>query len=301
MSLFARFATWWSDTSRAAAPHEDTCGSDPPGLDIDAAGWIHGDNVIHMPSARGRGMLPAGGPTCVVRHGTATAWGTAGAIARSWRSSVENHSAHVTIDVITKAEQAAEVARWRKLGWHAEADQLAALPVGAAVLYQHRSLLAVAWHAAGSIEVTVAGKKEQITTSGTVNGQGLNQVALGIEMTCVGQLAQKKDAQWRGWAEGKGVGYGPAVPEDQVETVAGKTYHRYPSAALALERQLDEALLVAYPQLRGEVTITPSAYSVREVGARSVTRPAMAVGHVDVDPTRKEDPYPTGASRGRPA
>lgn len=297
MSLFARFATWWSEQAGRAVPHEDTRGEEPPGLVIDAAGWIHGDGVIHMPSARGRGMLPAEGPTCVVRHGTATAWGTAATIARSWRATIENHSAHVTIDVVTKAEQAAEVARWRKLGWHAEAAQLAALPVGAAVLYQHRSLLAVAWHAAGSTEV--AGKS--VTTSGTVGGWGLNQISLGIEMTCVGQLARKLDTKWRGWAEHKGVGYGPAAPDDQVELVAGRAYHRYPEPALAMERELDRALLLRFPRLSGDVVVTPSAYSIKEVQARPVTRPAMAVGHIDVDPKRKADPYPTGVQRGRPA
>lgn len=299
MSIFAPFFSWWAGRASTLLPQEDSRGDESPDLEIDAAGWIHGDGVIHMPSARGRPKYKTVGglPICVVRHGTATAWGTGGAIARSWRASIDNHSAHVTIDVITQAEQAAEVARWRKLGWHAEAAQLAALPVGSAVLYQHRSLITTAWHAAGSIG---KGEDKQVT-SGTVAGLGFNDCAIGVEMTCVGQVARKKDARWRGWAEGEGVGYGPAVPDDQVETIAGRTYHRYPEAALAKERQLDEAMLVAYPQLRGEVPITPSAYSVRELGARPTVRPAMAVGHVDVDPTRKADPYPTGAARGRPA
>lgn len=298
MSVLSKFFTWWRDTAAIAhLEHEDSRGDEPDILTIDAAGWIYGPGVIHMPSARGRGALtsPGGEPLAVVRHGTATAWGTAGGIARTWRDTYDTHSAHVTLDVVDEKARDAEVARWRKLGWHAEAAQLAALAPGDAVLYQHRSLLAVAWHAAGSVEI--AGKK--VVTSGTINGLGLNACAIGVEATCVGQVARGAGGHYRGWASGKGVGHGPAVPDDQVEIIAGRAYHRYPPAALELERQLDAALLARFPRLAAEVVVTPSAYSVREVKARPVTRPALAVGHIDVDPTRKSDPYPTGLQRGR--
>lgn len=286
MNPFARFASWWRDRS---APIEDSRGEEPAGVTIDAQGWIHGPGVIHMPSARGRGILY---PRCVVRHGTATPWGTGAAIARSWRETYATHSAHVTIDVVT--ERTAEVKRWRDRGWNAEADQLAALAVGAGVIYQHRSLLDVAWHAAGSIG---EGDAKEVT-SGTVGGVGLNYVSIGIEMTCVGQVAKRLDSRWRGWLAGRGVGYGPIVPDEQVEASGGRNWHRYSPAALELEKQLDAALLARFPGLAGEVTITPSPYSVRRLGVGPLIRSAMQVGHVDVDPTRKTDPYPTGAQRG---
>jgi hypothetical protein len=301
VSLFGSFASWWSERTRPQSPAEDMRGDEVPEFVIDAAGWIHGPGVIHMPSARGRAKYKTMGglPSCVVRHGTATAWGTASAIARSWRATLENHSAHVTIDVVTKDEQAAEATRWRKLEWHTEAAQLAAMAPGGAVIYQHRSLLTTAWHAAGSVG---EGENKQVT-SGTVAGLGLNDCAIGIEATCVGQVARKLDSQWRGWKSGAGVGYGPAVPADQVQTLGGKSWHTYHPAVLEVERELDVLLLARFPSLAGEVTITPSPYTVRafkgELRAQPATRPAMAIGHIDVDPTRKADPYPTGAARGR--
>lgn len=297
MISLLKFFSWWN--ANAALAHlddEDLQVEDEgaQGLTIDAAGWIHGPGVIHMPSARGRGALssPGGEPLCAARHATATVWGTAGAIARNWRKFVEKHSAHVTIGVIVKRAQDAEVRLWRKLGWHAESAQLAALVPGDAVLYQHRSLITVAWHAAGSTDGEV--------TSGTVNGLGLNYCSIGIEMECAGQVERDGAGAFRGWAREGGVGHGPEVPEDQVEIVGRRLWHRYPPAALALERRLDAALLARFPQLAGEVTVVPSAYSVRELKAKPVTRPAMQVGHVDIDPKRKSDPYPNGAGRGAP-
>ncbi|MGL4445715.1 MAG: hypothetical protein ACRCU1_18975 [Alsobacter sp.] len=303
MSLFGSFASWWSESSRPQP--EDHRGPEPhvappPGLAIDADGWLVGDAVIRMPSARGghSPKLSAGEPVCAVRHATATAWGTAGAIARSWRATVENHSAHVTIDVIVAAARDAEVARWRwrRLGWHAEADQLAAMAPGAAVIYQHRSLLTTSWHAYGALDDAA-----KTRTSGTINGEHLNAISIGIEATCVGQVARKLDGQWRGWRSGQGVGYGPAVPADQVQTIGGRSWHRY-HPVLALEIELDAVLLARFPSLTGEVTITPSPYTARalkgELRALPVTRPAMQVGHIDVDPMRKADPYPTGSRRG---
>lgn len=294
MSVFARFATWWAD--RSLPPAEDHRGPEPEALFIDADGWLHGPGVIRMPSARGgaSATLAAGAPVCVVRHGTATAWGTGATIARSWRATYDTHSAHVTLDVIVAAARDAEVRRWRALGWRAEADQLAALAPGAAVLYQHRSLLTTSWHAAGSVEID--GK--DVVTSGTINGSGLNAISIGIEMTCVGQVARKLDRRWRGWLHGRGVGFGPAVPDDQVQVIDGRAWHTYHPAALELERQLDAVLLTRFPALAGEVTITPSPYSVRRLGTKPTLQDAMQVFHCHVDPTRKSDPYPTGDERG---
>jgi len=299
--LFGSVSRWWTD--RVIAPVDDHRGpdADPPDplqLVLGADGWLAGASVIRMPSARGgtSPKLAAGEPVCVVRHGTATAWGTGGAIARSWRAELDNHSAHLTIDVVVEAARAAEVIRWRKLGWHQEAQQLAAMAPGTAVIYQHRSLFTTSWHAYGAI----GGQR----TSGTVDGQHFNSISIGIEATCVGQVARKLDEQWRGWREGDGVGYGPAVPADQVRTIGGRSWHTYHPAVLELERELDVLLLARFPTLAGNVTITPSSYTSRvlqgEFRAGSIVRPTLAVGHIDVDPRRKADPYPTGDSRGRP-
>jgi hypothetical protein len=301
MSLFASISRWWVD--RSAAPAEDHRGPDadppdPPHLVLGADGWLAGAAVIRMPSARGgtSPKLAAGAPVCVVRHGTATAWGTGGAIARSWRSTVDNHSAHLTIDVVVEAARDAEVARWRRLGWHAEATQLAAMAPGVAVIYQHRSLYATSWHAYGS----TGGQR----TSGTIAGAHFNSMSLGIEATCVGQVARKLDPQWRGWREDDGVGYGQVVTAGQVRTIGGRTWHTYHDAVLDAERKLDVLLLARFPSLAGNVTITPSPYTARvlagEFRAGPIVRPALAVGHIDVDPRRKSDPYPTGESRGLP-
>lgn len=302
MSLFASISSWWA--ARVVAPVEDHRGPDadppdPPGLVLGADGWLAGAAVIRMPSARGgtSPKLAAGEPVCVVRHGTATAWGTGGAIARSWRAEVDNHSAHVTIDAVVEDARDTEVRRWRKLGWIAEAQQLAALAPGTAVVYQHRSLYTTSWHAYGKL-------RDGTRTSGTINGEHFNPISLGIEATCVGQVARKLDSQWRGWAESDGVGYGPAVPADQVRTIGGRTWHTYHPAVLELERELDVLLLARFPTLAGNVTIAPSPYTVRalagELRASPIIRPAMAVGHIDVDRRRKADPYPTGDNRGRP-
>lgn len=297
MNLFEKLSSWWSER---AAPRvaEDLRGPfreppSPPRLSIANDGWIEGDAVIRMPSRRGGAspLLSAGTPVCVVRHGTATAWGTGGAIARSWRATSEPHSAHLTIDVITEAARDAEVARWRKLGWPGSAEQLAAMVPGTAVIYQHRSLLTTSWHAYGSTD----GQR----TSGTIDGQHLNTISIGIEATCVGQVARKLDGEWRGWKSGKGVGFGPAVPADQVQTIGTRSWHVYHPSVLALEADLDSVLLARFPSLAGDVTITPSPYTAAKIGAKPAMRPAMAVGHIDVDPTRKSDPYPTGDRRGR--
>ena len=114
----------------------------------------------------------------------------------------------------------------------------------------------------------------------------------------MGQVARGAGGRYRGWASGLGVGHGAAVPDDQVQSVEGRTWHTYPLAALELERRLDAAFLERWPSLAGDVVVTPSDYSARRLGVAPVTRPALAVGHVDVDPTRKADPYPTGRSRG---
>jgi hypothetical protein len=254
-----------------------------------------------MPSRRGGSAptLEAGKPKGVVRHGTATAWGTGAAIARSWRDAFEEHSAHVTCDVIVPTLRDAEVKRWRDLGWTKEAAQLAELAPGAGVIYQHRSFLQGAWHAAGK---TSAGE----ITSATIEGMGFNASCIGVEMTCVGQVARKLDDQWRGWRANdgdnvadEGVGYGPAVPADQVEVIGRKAWHRYHPAALEIERMMDAALIERFPSLAGAALIKPSTYTAKKLGHVSVTPILrMAIGHVDVDPTRKEDPYPTGAGRG---
>lgn len=286
MTIFARFASWLRSFA--------------PAMTIDAGGWLVGPGVIRMPSRRGPAagkapLLEAGTPKGVVRHGTATAWGTAAAIARSWRAEVETHSAHVTCDVIVEPARSAEVKRWRALGWAKEADQLAALAVGAGVIYQHRSFLSGSWHA-GSV------------SSGTIEGHGPNDATFGIEATCVGQVAKKLDDQWRGWraddgddVKDEGVGYGPAVPADQVETIGGKTYHRYHPAALEIERLMDAALLARFPSLAGHTRIKPSSVTRQRkldgINTESVLR--MAIGHEHFDPSRKTDPYPTGARRGR--
>lgn len=298
MSIFTPFLSWWAGRASTLPPQEDSRGDDPAELEIDAAGWIHGDGVIHMPSARGRAKYKTVGglPSCVVRHATATAWGTGGAIAREWRRVVEPHSAHVTIDVVLEPSRTAEVKRWKALGWAKEAEQLAALPVGAAVIYQHRSFLEGAWHAYGALADAT-----RTRTSGTIDGRHLNDISIGIEATCVGQVARKLDDRWRGWASGRGVGYGPAVTQEEVIVDERRSWHTYHPAVLAIETHLDALLLARFPSLAGEVTITPSPYAAAKVGAKPVTRPAMAVGHCDVDPTRKSDPYPTGARRGRPA
>ena len=282
----------WIDSWRSSPQVPEDLSGDTARIEIGHDGWLSPHPaVIRMPSQRGRGSILRGRdgiePLCVVRHGTATPWGTGAAIARSWRATVQPHSAHVTIDVVTEPSRTAEVARWRLAGWQAEAEQLEALPVGAAVLYQHRSLLEQAWHAYGS----TGGRR----TSGTIEGHGLNVCSLGLEATCVGQVARRLDGRWRGWARGQGVGYGPAVPADQVQTIGIRTWHTYHPAVLDLERQLDAALLVRWPALAGDVTIDPAP----DTGGVPVTVPAMAVGHSDVDPSRKADPYPTGASRGR--
>jgi hypothetical protein len=290
MSLLRRLLPWWPP---AAPPAEDLRGPDDGAISLDDDGWLVGDGVIRMPSARGgtSSVMSQRRPLGVVRHGTATAWGTAGAIARSWRAEVKTHSAHLTFDVVLTAARDAEVKRWRALGWHAEAAQLAALPEGAPVLYQHRSLFTSAWHAYGA---TPAGDR----TSATIEGRHFNAATLGIEMTSVGRVAKRMDKQWRGWALGKGVGYGPAVPDDQVVTVDGKSWHRYPPAALESERGLDRLLRQRFPSLEGDALITPSEYTAKRIGAQPVLVPRVAIGHKVVDPTRKEDPYLTGEGRG---
>lgn len=271
-------------------------GSFKTAMTIDAGGWLIGPGVIRMPSRRGGTslLLSTQRPLGVVRHGTATAWGTGAAIARSWRAELHAHSAHVTCDVIVEPARSAEVKRWRALGWGKEADQLAALPVGAGVIYQHRSFLSGAWHAGSA-------------SSGTIEGYRPNDATIGIEATCVGQVARKLDDQWRGWrgddgdeVKDEGVGYGPAVPAEQVETIGGKTYHRYHPAALELERLLDAALLARFPSLAGHTRIKPSAVTKQRkldvINAEPVLR--MAIGHDHFDPSRKTDPYRTGARRG---
>lgn len=291
MSLLRRLLPWWPP---AAPPADDLRGPEDVAVNLDGAGWLIGDGVIRMPSLRGgvSRMLAARVPAGVVRHGTATVWGTGAAIARSWRAKVEAHSAHLTIDVVLDPARTAEVKRWRAAGWHAEASQLEARPAGSVVIYQHRALTTTAWHAYGR-------NADGVRTSGTIDGgEHFNAATLGIEMTSVGRVAKRLDKQWRGWAAGKGVGYGPAVPDDQVVTVDGKSWHRYHPAALEAEREMDRLLRQRFPSLAGDALITPSEYAVGDIGAQPVLVPRMAISHKVVDPTRKDDPYLTGEGRG---
>lgn len=89
-----------------------------------------------------------------------------------------------------------------------------------------------------------------------------------------------------------------------MRTIGGRTWHTYHPAVLELERELDVLLLSRFPSLAGNVTITPSPYTSRvlrgEFRAGPIVRPAMAVWHLDPDPCRKADAYPTGEDRGRP-
>lgn len=203
----------------------------PPPYAIDKEGWLTGTKVVRVPSPRHDGIMTARSgpsqPRGICVHWTATIGGTGKNIAKSW-------------------------SKRPAPGQHVGSAQLIIERDG--TVYVTMPFHYRAWH---------AGSK---TASATRLGYRANASLVGIEIVAVGRVAQKKDKQWRGWAEKLGVGYGPVVPDAETFEWKGKRYHAFTKEQVAAVTEITKLLQSHY------------AMDVNEV-----------YDHNEIDPTRKED------------
>lgn len=225
-----------SDPDESARPEEPVEIRRGRVLAIDREGWVTGDGVVRVPTARHSGIMKSKEPLGIVWHWTATGGGTGKTIANAWKKkpAAGQHvgSAHLVI----------------------ERD---------GTIYSLAPLHYSCWHAIGG---PVAGKYR------------VNQCMVGVEMVAVGRVAKKKDDKYRGWAAEKGVGYGPAVPEEEVTQWGSKYYHYFSPEQIKTMEQLTALITSKYNMEPGLAT----------------------TDHKLWDPRRKEDCGPIWEGRLKP-
>lgn len=119
-------------------------------------------------------------------------------------------------------------------------------------IYQSVSLLDGSWHCA----------------AGEIDGVRPNKCSVGIEIECVGRVKDFGEKGFRrGWPYDK---RGPAVSEAEVFKFGKSEYHTFTDDQLKRVQELLELLARKY----------------------NITNKNLQWGHLDLDPTRKEDPGP---------
>ena len=243
-------------------------------LKIDADGWLVGEKVVHIPTTRGGYIWRMkdkrlGG---ILWHWTATAWGTALAMARRI-STGTGSSVHCWI----------------------EHD---------GTIYQSAPFTKGTGHAGGATAMRCKDVDDRIViVNQAASPYSINSFALGIEIVNVGEvrLVVKEDSLWvkatpgdpravyMGWPYGKidaktgKSKKGPIVDEKYVQKARDpngvwRYYHDYTQAQVDAAERLCRACRAAY----------------------ALTDEAMSFGHVDVDPTRKADPGPLWSEKYLP-
>lgn len=252
-----------------------------PDLLVDAEGRLQGRDVHHdtSPKWSKAPLLASTGPVLLVSHGTATP-----------RLDSKGRP-------ISEALLAAIRARGgREASWHVLVDHRGEI-------WQSIPFTCGAWHAGSDSAARVLVGARAVAA---------NQCSIGVEYVNAGEVRmvdaawnttrqQFEAAQpaWRAWpfagqkasdSAPRGRGAGPLVPEAELVLVGSRRWHAYTAAQFAARRRIHDALLLRWPALAREVTL------VHPEGRR-VTVAALECGHVDIDPRRKADPYPTFVTR----
>lgn len=241
-----------------------------PPISVDEHGVLSGDKVVQVPSKR-RSPLLTPAPVMVVWHWTATARGTGLTCAKrsapAARGKSEQHSAHLWV----------------------EAD---------GTVYQSVPCLHGSWHAGGpsSARFRELGR-EWVVDASRSSKTGANALSVGVELVNVGEVRLVKPGATRssawvparpgdrgavfmGWPYGRidgdgKVAKGSVVPDSDVAEAVDRsgrrrTYHAFTPEQVAAAARIVRALSSAY----------------------GISRSAFCWGHVDVDPSRKQDPGP---------
>lgn len=247
---------------------EGTIPAPAPGLaplEIGPDGWATGELVVRVPTKR-RGYRwrgPGGRPMGALWHWTATAHGTALAMAKRCAEPAK------------PGERAAWVHFW------IEHD---------GTIYQSGPLTAGAPHAGAPSSARLAVVDGELRkVSRKESSLSANHFLFGTEVVCVGEVRPVKkspsgwvaakrgdpDAVMMGWPFGKGGQRGPIVPAAEVEEAVDREGVRR-LYQLFTKRQLEAIERLA------------RAFRARFGWSDA----ALSWGHVDVDPTRKTDPGP---------
>jgi len=254
---------------RHVEPDDELC--------VDGAGWLQGPGVRYdaSPKSSRAPILESTGPVLVVSHGTATA-----------RVDQGGHPiAPALLAAIRKAGG-------RDASWHLLVD-----PEG--TVWQSIPLLRGAWHAGSESAARVVIGTRRVA---------VNLCSVGIEYINAGEVRRvdsvwstrrlawgTAEPAWRSWPFGgqkpsasapDGRGPGPVIPQAEIVPVGQRWYHAYTEAQFEARRRVHDALLARWPRLGEEVTLEhPSGNRTTVTG--------LSCGHIDVDPRRKPDPYPT--------
>ncbi len=248
-----------------------------PALVVDAAGWLQGPGVHRdtSPKWSKAPLLASTGPVMVVSHGTAT-------------TRLDSKGRPISVALLA----AIRAHTGREASWHALIDH-------EGEIWQSISFHCGAWHAGSesAARVLVGGRlvPPNLCSIGLeyVNAGEVRRVDAAWSLKA--QAMEPALAAWRAWpfagqrpSEGapKGRGPGPVVPESELVTLGAKRWHGYTAAQFEARRRIGEALLLRWPRLADMVTL-------QHPDGRRVTVGALTCGHVDIDPRRKADPYPT--------
>jgi N-acetyl-anhydromuramyl-L-alanine amidase AmpD len=231
----------------------------------------HGDDERHEPDATLRvvdGWLEGAGVT----RDTSRKWSRSRHLEKVGPSLVVTHGT-ATLRGTTKALLRGLRESERQASWHVLIDE-------AGGIWQSISFDHAAWHA-GSESAALADIAGHLLP--------VNMCSVGIELINAGEV-RSVGGQWRAWpfagdAERKA---GPVVPVDETVLVGGKRFHAYTPEQVAAWSRVIGALRTEWPALGTAVTI-------QHRDGRRVIFPATRVGHVDIDPKRKTDPYPSWA------
>lgn len=250
--------------------HQEHAADRLPPIEIDEAGWMHGENVTcfrkqptDAPGARTETLkqqaLAVGLDhiEAIVLHWTDTRGCGADALAR----------------------RLLDPANDRAASWHACIDATGHIA-------QSVSAKCGSWHAGGSSAAlfTRQAPGEWVALEpaqrGKVRGYGANSFAYGIELECVGEVRLVGN-EWLGWPFARGTSNGTpvAVPASEVAPMGSvivngvhrdRGYHLFTSAQLGALRRVMSVLVQRY----------------------GLRRDMCALGHCQIDPDNRTDPGP---------
>jgi hypothetical protein len=249
----------------------------PDLLVVDGNGWLRGEGVCYdtSPKSSPSPILSGTGPVLVVWHGTATP-----------RRDAKGRP--ISVALLKAIRQMGG----RSASWHLLVDD-------AGVIWQSIPFTRAAWHAGSPSAASVVIGTRLVPP---------NLCSIGIEMVNAGEVRRvdacwspkrlawlPAPAEWRAWPFGGqkpsastpgGRGPGPCIPESELVTVGTRRWHAYTYEQREAHRRICDALCTRWPRLADQVTLE------HPHGARS-TVGGISCGHIDIDPRRKADPYPT--------
>lgn len=196
-----------------------------PPLYIDDDGWLVGEGVVKVASARCYSSLDTKDsvPTHIVWHTTSTKRGTAASLAERIKK------------LPPKGESGSS--------WH--------VCIGSdGTIYQSVSFEKGSWHAGGR-------------TAAKINGKSYNRFSVGIEVENLGRVVECKDGSLRAWPFLKpGYKPGPIVKRNDtfIDPYDDRMYHRFPEPQLAACKRLQRILREMYGSLKevGHYEVDPT-------------------------------------------